>query len=110
MTDWVRVHAFEKHTYIESFPTTSFLVAGVTFYKDTIKDIHIGDELEMNFEQNEYDASAIILTKNNATCGYVPKDIKEKVIQYVPRKVKVIDKRLVKNNIYSLRVNIDLYT
>jgi hypothetical protein len=108
MTDWVRVHAFEKYTYVESFPTTSFLVAGVSFYKDIIKDIIIGDILDMHFEPNEYDPSAIILKKDNATCGYVPKDIKEKVIQYVPTKVKVIDKRLVKDNIYSLRVNIDL--
>jgi len=108
MTDWVRVHAFEKHTYIESFPTTSFLVAGVSFYSDTIKDISIGDLLEMNFEPTEHDPTAIILKKNNATCGYVPKDLKEKVSQYVPRKVKVIDKRFVKNNIYSLRVNIEL--
>ena len=106
MTDWRRVFGFEKYTYIQSFPVTSFLLSGVSFYKDTIKDINIGDILDMSFESNKYDASAIIIKKVNDICGYVPKDIKDKVKLYVPCQVTVIDKRLVKNNIYSVRVDI----
>ena len=60
----------------------------------------------MSFEPNNYDSSAIIIKKNIDICGYVPKDIKDKVKSYVPSQVKVIDKRLVENNIYSLRVDI----
>jgi hypothetical protein len=106
MTDWRRVIGFEKHTYVEKFPVTSFLLSGVSFYKDTIKDININDILDMTFEPNSYDSSAIIIKKLIDICGYVPKDIKDKVKSYVPCQVKVIDKRLIENNIYSLRVDI----
>jgi hypothetical protein len=106
MTDWRRVFGYEKHTYVQSFPVTSFLLAGVSFYKDTIKGINIGDILDMSFESNKYDSNAIIIKNNTDTCGYVPKDVKDKVKEYVPSQVKVIDKRLVENNIYSLRVDI----
>ncbi len=106
MSDWTRVFGFKKYTYVQSFPITSFLLSGVSFYKDTIKDINIGDILNMSFEPNNYDSSAIIIKKNTDICGYVPKDIKDKVKSHVPSQVKVIDKRLVENNIYSLRVDI----
>ena len=106
MTDWKRVFGFEKYTYVQSFPVSSFLLSGVSFYKDTIKHINIGDILDMSFEPNKYDTSAIIIKKITDVCGYVPKDIKDKVKLYVPSKVIVIDKRLVENNIYSLRVDI----
>jgi len=105
MTDWSRVIAFEKHTYVESFPVTSFLLSGVSHYQDTVKDINIGDILDMTLESNEYDRVAIVIKKNTDTCGYVPKDIKEKVIYYVPSQVKVIDKHFFKG-VYSLRVDI----
>jgi hypothetical protein len=106
MTDWKRVYAFEKYSYVQSFPITSFLLSGVSFYKDTIKDISNGDILSMNFEPNEYDNTAIVIKKDTKICGFVPKDLKEKIKIYVPSNVKVIDKRLVEKNIYSLRVDI----
>jgi len=106
MTDWRRVFGFEKYTYVQSFPVTSFLLSGVSFYKDTVKSIHIGDILDMSFESNKYDVSAIIIKKETDVCGYVPKDIKDKVKSYVPSQVRVIDKRLIENNIYSIRVDI----
>jgi hypothetical protein len=105
MSDWGRVFSFEKNTYVQSFPVTSFLLSGVSFYKDTVKDINIGDILHMTLESNEYDNSAIVIKKNIDICGYVPKDIKNKVISYVPSQVKVIDKHFFKG-IYSLRVDI----
>jgi hypothetical protein len=106
MTDWKRVFGFEKYTYVQSFPVTSFLLSGVSFYKDTIKTINIGDILNMSFEPNKYDSLAIIVKKNTDIVGYVPKDMKDKVKPYVPSQVKVIDKRLVENDIYSIRVDI----
>jgi hypothetical protein len=106
MADWRNIIGFEQNTYVQSFPVTSFLLSGVSFYKDTIKNLRIGDILEMNFENNKYDATAIVIKKDDNTCGYVPKDIKEKITSFVPSKVKVIDKRLIENNIYSLRVDV----
>ena len=106
MTDWVRVHAYAKHTYVEKFPITSFLVSGVSHYTDTIKDISVNDILYMSFEpENKYDSTAIVIKRNDDICGYVPKDVKEKILPYVPSSVKVIDKHFFKDN-YSLRVDI----
>jgi hypothetical protein len=106
MTDWKKVISFEKHTYVKSFPVTSFLLSGVSFYKDTIKNINKGDILDMSFEPNKYDSSAIIIKQKTDICGYVPKDSKEKILSFVPSQVKVIDKHLVQDDIYSLRVDI----
>jgi hypothetical protein len=55
---------------------------------------------------NKYDSSAIVIKHNSAVCGYVPRDIKGKIKDFSPCKVKVIDKRLVENDIYSLRLDI----
>jgi hypothetical protein len=106
MSDWTRVHAFQKHSYVEKFPINSFLVSGVSYYPNTVKTVNIYDELNMSFESNNYDTSAIVITKNGDICGYVPKELKEKYKSYVPTRVKVIDKRYIKENIYSLRVSI----
>lgn len=107
MTDWKRVFGFEKYTYIQQFPVTSFLLSGVSHYKDIIQVIGVGDILNMSFEpDNKYDSSAIVIKRLTDICGYVPKDLQEKVKQHVPSRVKVIDKRLVENDIYSLRVDI----
>ena len=43
MTDWIKVIGFEKHTYVQSFPVTSFLLSGVSFYKDTLKNFTLGE-------------------------------------------------------------------
>jgi hypothetical protein len=106
MTDWRKVIGFEKHTYVQSFPVTSFLLSGVSFYKDTIKNLEIGDILYMRSESNQYDSSAIVIKRNEDICGYVPRDLKEKIQPFVPSTVRVFDKRLTENGIYSLRVDI----
>ena len=106
MTDWNKVHNIHYHSYVQSFPVTSFLLAGVSHYTDTLKNINIGDTLDMSLEpNNQYDNSAIVIKNITDTCGYVPIHAKEKVQKHVPSKVKVIDKRI-KNDIYSLRVDI----
>lgn len=108
MTDWVRVRGFHYNTYVQDFPVTSFLLAGVSNYKDTIETIKIDDILEMEFEPtNPYDNNAIVIKRGSDICGYVPKDTMEKIVSFVPCRVKVIDKRLVKKY-YSLRVDTNL--
>jgi len=107
MADWKRIIGFEQHTYVQNFPVLSFLLSGVSYYKDIIETIQIDDILKMEFEpENKYDDKAIKITKNNTICGYVPKDIQEKILSCVPSDVKVIDKRNVKDDIYSLRVEV----
>ena len=107
MTDWVRVHGFHYNTYVQDFPVTSFLLAGVSNYQDTIKHIEINTILDMQFEpENKWDKDAIIVKYGSDICGYVPKDTREKIVSFVPCNLMVIDKRRVKGGIYSLRVDI----
>ena len=107
MTDWRRVIGFEKHTYIQAFPITSFLLVGVSNYKDSIENIKEGDILDMDFEPNNiYDSSAIVIKNITDICGYVPKDSQDKVKSYVPSQVKVSHKTRCKGGIYSVRVDI----
>jgi hypothetical protein len=104
MADWTRIHAYAQHTYVQSFPTTSILLAGVSNYTETLKDIKIDDVLSMDYEPtNKFDPTAIVITLDGAKCGYVPKEIKGKIIEFVPSPVKVIDKHY-RKGIYSLRV------
>jgi hypothetical protein len=76
--------------------------------KDTIKNIEIGDTLYMTSESNKYDSSAIVVKRKEDICGYVPRDLKEKIKLFVPSTVRVFDKRYIENGIYSLRVDIIL--
>jgi len=84
--------------------------------------------LDMSFEPNKYDSSAFTIKKTTDMCSYVPKHIRspnisnrhfgeknlkvpvsnvhwsnDKVKLNVLSQVKVIDKRLVGNNIYKFR-------
>jgi len=108
MTDWNKVFGCERHPHVQAFPITSFLLVGVSHYKDTINNINIGDILDMDFEPNNiYDSSAIVIKKTTDICGYVPKDSQDKVKSYVPSQVKVSHKTRCKGGIYSLRVDIE---
>jgi len=109
MTDWTRVHGFHYNTYVQEFPVTSFLLAGVSNYKITIEAVQKQDILTMEFEPtNIYDSTAIVIKRGSDICGYVPKDLKGKIISFVPCNVRVIDKRLVSDKIYSMRVDTTL--
>jgi hypothetical protein len=84
------------------------LPSNTFYYKDTIKNIEIGDTLYMTSESNKYDSSAIVVKRKEDICGYVPRDLKEKIKLFVPSTVIVFDKRYIENGIYSLRVDIIL--
>lgn len=48
------------------FPEKSFLISGISFYKDNCLDITYETELTMELEpDNEYDKSAISIKNNN---------------------------------------------
>ena len=107
MTDWTRVHAFHYNTYIQDFPVTSFLLAGVSHYQEAILSLKPDTILEMTFEpENQHDPEAIVIKRGTDICGYVPKVTREKVVSFVPSNVMVIDIRRVKGGNYSLRVDI----
>ena len=89
------------------FPITSCLLVGVSYYKEMIKDLSVGDILEMSFDKdNTYDTNAIVVKKDDKICGYVPRDVQAKMSKYVPSKVEVIDKHYIQDGIYSLRIDL----
>ena len=89
------------------FPVTSCLLSGVSFYKDIVKNISIGDILEMSFDsKNKYDSNAIVIKKNDNICGYIPREVQAKIKKYVPCKVEAIDKHYISEGIYSLRIDV----
>ena len=67
-----------------SFPEQSFLIAGISFYKNNCSYITYETELTMEFEpDNKYDKSAISIKNNNKKIGYVPNSqIKELCKKY----------------------------
>jgi len=108
MSDWGRIYAYEKYASVVKYPTTSFLIAGVSFYKSITETLKVNDVLTMSFEpENIYDNSAIVIKFGDEICGHVPKDMKDKIAEFVPCNVKIIDKRLGKNDNFGLRVDIE---
>ena len=87
------------------FPKESFLVAGISFYKDNCLDITYETELIMEFEpDNEFDKSAISIKKDNKKIGYVPNcQIKELCTQNITEPLKIINIKRINGN-YGIRV------
>jgi hypothetical protein len=89
------------------FPEKSFLVSGISFYKDNCVDITYETELTMEFEpDNQYDKSAISVKNNNKKIGYVPKknsQIKKLCKENITQTLKIINIKMIKGN-YGIRV------
>lgn len=87
------------------FPEKSFLVAGISYYKDNCLDIAYESELTMELEpDNEYDKSAISINHNNNKIGYVPNSqIKELCKENLKEPLKIINIKLINGN-YGIRV------
>ena len=55
------------------FPENSFLISGISYYKDNCLDITYETELVMKLEpDNKYDPFAISILNNDKIIGYVP--------------------------------------
>jgi hypothetical protein len=87
------------------FPDKSFLVSGISFYKDNCLDITYNTKLTMEFEpDNKYDKSAIFIKNNNKKIGYVPnRQIKELCKENITEPLKIINIKL-NNGTYGIRV------
>jgi hypothetical protein len=87
------------------FPEKSFLISGISFYKDNCLDVTYETELTMELEpDNEYDKSAISIKNNNKKIGYVPNyQIKELCKENITEPLKVLNIKLINGN-YGIRV------
>ena len=84
------------------FHNESFTISGISYCQDIVKDINYDCELFMIFEtNNNYDKEAIAIHYNNSKIGYVPKDYKERMKEYITNnnnKMKIINIKKIRNN------------
>ena len=88
------------------FPEKSFLIAGISFYKENCLNITYDTELFMKHEPyNKYDSFAISIINNGKIIGYVPKnnEIKELCKNNITQSLKIINIKMINNN-YGIRV------
>lgn len=88
-----------------TFPENSFLISGISFYKDNCLDITYETELAMKPEpDNKYDPFAISILNNDKIIGYVPNTtIKELCKDNITELLKIINIKLINGN-YGIRV------
>ena len=87
------------------FPENSFLISGISFYKDNCLDITYESELTMQLEpDNKYDPLAISIFNNDKIVGYVPNTtIKELCKNNITEPLKIINIKIINGN-YGIRV------
>ncbi len=87
------------------FPEKSFLIAGISFYKENCSNITYDTELIMNPEpNNKYDTHAISIMNNDKIIGYVPNtEIKTLCKNNITEPLKIINIKIINNN-YGIRV------
>jgi hypothetical protein len=87
------------------FPENSFLISGISFYKDNCLDITYETELLMKHEpDNKYDSLAISILNNNKIIGYIPNTkIKELCKNNITEPLKIINIKIINGN-YGIRV------
>ena len=87
------------------FPEKSFLISGISFYKENCCNITYDSELIMKLEpDNKYDSSAISIMNNDKIIGYVPNtEIKELCKNNIDEPLKIINIKIINGN-YGIRV------
>jgi hypothetical protein len=87
------------------FPEKSFLISGISFYKENCSNITYDTELIMKLEpDNKYDISAISIMNNDKIIGYVPNTkIKELCKNNITEPLKIINIKIINGN-YGIRV------
>ena len=95
------------------FPEESFLIAGISFYHENLKNINFDSELKLKTDpKNKFDTSAIQIIFNNKCIGYVPNDnfLKNLCIKNINSKLKIINiKRVPESKKYGIRVILENY-
>ena len=86
------------------FPEQSFLISGISFYKDNCSNITYETEILMKEEpDNKYDPTAIAIMNNDKIIGYVPNNIKELCKNNINESLKIINIKIINGN-YGVRV------
>ena len=88
-----------------NFPESSFLISGISFYKENCSNLNYNTELVMKHEPyNKYDPYAICIMNNDKIIGYVPNTkIKELCKNNITEPLKIINIKIINGN-YGIRV------
>jgi len=88
------------------FPDKSFLISGISYYKDNCSNINYNTELFMKHEvDNKHDQFAICIMNNDKIIGYVPNtndEIKNLCKNNIIEPLQIINIKI--NNYYGIRV------
>ena len=91
-----------------NFPKESFLISGISYYRQHLIGIDYDSEIIMKLEpENKYDSQAIQIIFNNNVIGYVPRhdEVKKICIDNINSNLKIINiKRVSENSNYGIRV------
>jgi hypothetical protein len=87
------------------FPEKSFLISGISFYKENCSNITYDTELLMKQEpDNKYDPYAISIMNIDKVIGYVPNtEIKELCKNNITEPLKILNIKIINGN-YGIRV------
>jgi hypothetical protein len=87
------------------FPEKSFLISGISFYKENCSNITYDTELLMKQEpDNKYDPYAISIMNIDKVIGYVPNtEIKELCKNNITEPLKILNIKIINGN-YGMRV------
>lgn len=86
------------------FPEHSFLISGISFYKENCTNITYDTELFMTDEpDNKYDNTAICILHNQKIIGYVPSQMKGLCKKHMNEPLKIINIKHINGN-YGIRV------
>jgi hypothetical protein len=87
------------------FPEKSFLISGISFYKENCSNVTYDTELLMKHDvDNKYDSFAISIMNNDKIIGYVPNsEIKELCKNNITESLKIINIKIINGN-YGIRV------
>jgi hypothetical protein len=81
------------------FPEQSFLIAGISFYKENCTNITYDTELFMKDEpDNKYDNTAVCILHNQKIIGYVPSHMKELCKKHINESLKIINIKHINGN------------
>ena len=82
------------------FPEKSFLISGISFFKENCSNITYDTELLMKHDQdNKYDPYAISIMNNDKIIGYVPNtEIKELCKNNITETLKIINIKIINGN------------
>jgi len=105
--NWAQQYGFQKHTYVDKFKVTSVELSNTANLKEKRYILKINDLLDIESASNENGDKWLVVKKDDDLIGYVKKDQQDKIMGLVPCKLYVVKKTHMKDNSFSIRLDLD---